>query len=75
MNTLIIAPNDHLSPHLRHYPLSPHDTLHCLARLCVWQDHHSWKALYLGSSGSNLTLPLGDIKCPIQATTLQKHAF
>ena len=36
-------------------PLPPHGTLHCPAHLHAWQDHLSWKALDLGSSGSSLT--------------------
>ena len=57
--TTASAQNDNPSPHLPHMSLPPHGTLHCLAHICTWQDHHSWKALHLGSSRISLTTPLG----------------
>ena len=50
--------NDHHSPPLPHCPLSTHGTLHLLACICPWQDHHFWKEHSLGSSENILTSPL-----------------
>ena len=61
----------YLSPHLPHLPQSPHGHLHCLACICSWQDHHSWKELCLGSSGSILTLHTSErYKASLEATVL-----